>query len=75
MEFMLIAGVSMYSINGVVNEAQLSLKKFLDFDKESGIFYHRGLSREILRNKFKNNLIYSILEVWKNGFSIKKYFY
>ncbi|PFK42063.1 MBL fold metallo-hydrolase [Priestia megaterium] len=51
----LIAGDSMYSVNGVIEgihvptvldikEARLSLKKYLDLDIESVVCYHGGLS-------------------------------
>ncbi|MFJ7734927.1 MBL fold metallo-hydrolase [Lysinibacillus sp. NPDC097287] len=53
----LIAGDSMYSVNGIIEgihdptvldikEARLSLKKYLDLDIESVVCYHGGLSRE-----------------------------
>ena len=52
----LIAGDSMYSVNGIIGgihaptvldlkEARLSLKKYLDLDIESVVCYHGGLSK------------------------------
>ena len=52
----LIAGDSMYSVNGIIegvhiptvrdmNEARLSLKKYLELDIESVVCYHGGLSK------------------------------
>ena len=52
----LIAGDSMYSVNGIIEgihvptvldlkEARLSLKKYLDLDIESVVCYHGGLSK------------------------------
>ncbi|MGE7868845.1 MBL fold metallo-hydrolase [Bacillus paramycoides] len=61
----LIAGDSMYSVNGVlggvhvqttldIKEAQQSLKKYLDLDIESVVCYHGGLSRGELMSKSKD---------------------
>jgi len=52
----LIAGDSMYSVDGVIEgihiptvldlkEARLSLKKYLDLDIESVVCYHGGLTK------------------------------
>lgn len=61
----LIAGDSMYSVNGIlggihapttldVKEAHQSLKKYLDLDIESVVCYHGGLSKGKLMSKFKD---------------------
>lgn len=60
----LIAGDSMYSVNGVIegihiptvldlHEAQLSIKKYLDFDIESVICYHGGLSKGNIKEQIQ----------------------
>ena len=61
----LIAGDSMYSVNGIIGgihaptvldieEARLSLKKYLDLDIESVVCYHGGLSKENINDQIKN---------------------
>jgi len=60
----LIAGDSMYSVNGIiggihvptaldVNEARHSLKKYLELDIESVICYHGGLSKENIKEQIQ----------------------
>ncbi|MEK4485645.1 MBL fold metallo-hydrolase [Psychrobacillus sp. FSL H8-0484] len=60
----LIAGDSMYSVNGIIGgihaptvldikEARLSLKKYLDLDIESVVCYHGGLSKENINDQIK----------------------
>lgn len=61
----LIAGDSMYSVNGIIvgihaptaldiNEARHSLKKYLELDIESVICYHGGLSKENINEQIQN---------------------
>ncbi|KOS61622.1 MBL fold metallo-hydrolase [Lysinibacillus agricola] len=65
----LIAGDSMYSVNGIIEgihvptvldikEAQLSLKKYLDLDIESVICYHGGLSKENINEQLQEVISY-----------------
>ncbi|MGE7921204.1 MBL fold metallo-hydrolase [Viridibacillus sp. NPDC093762] len=60
----LIAGDSMYSVNGIIRgihaptvldikEARLSLKKYLDLDIESVVCYHGGLSKVNLNDQIQ----------------------
>lgn len=61
----LIAGDSMYSVNGKlggihapttlnIKEAQQSLKKYLNLDIESVVCYHGGLSKENIKIQLQN---------------------
>ncbi|WP_195576651.1 MBL fold metallo-hydrolase [Paenibacillus sp. 1001270B_150601_E10] len=61
----LVAGDSMYSVNGLlggihepttlnVEEARLSLKKYLELNLESVICYHGGLSRGSIHEQIRN---------------------
>lgn len=65
----LIAGDSMYSVNGVIEgihvptvldlkEAQLSLKKYLDLDIESVVCYHGGLSKVNINDQLQKIISY-----------------
>ncbi|MCR8655935.1 MBL fold metallo-hydrolase [Paenibacillus endoradicis] len=60
----LIAGDSMYSVNGIlggihepttpdIEEARLSLKKYLDLDIESVICYHGGISKGKINDQIR----------------------
>lgn len=60
----LIAGDSMYSVNGIIEgiheptvldikEARRSLKKYLDLDIESVVCYHGGLSKENINDQIQ----------------------
>ncbi|MBG9453268.1 hydrolase [Lysinibacillus sphaericus] len=60
----LIAGESMYSVNGIIggihaptaldiNEARNSLKKYLEFDIDSVICYHGGLSKDKINEQIQ----------------------
>lgn len=61
----LVAGDSMYSVNGMlggihapttinIKEAQQSLKKYLNLDIESVVCYHGGLSKENINVQLQN---------------------
>ncbi|HDR3657830.1 TPA: MBL fold metallo-hydrolase [Bacillus cereus] len=61
----LVAGDSMYSVNGMlggihapttinIKEAQQSLKKYLNLDIESVVCYHRGLSKGNIKIQLQN---------------------
>ncbi|MEK8127231.1 MBL fold metallo-hydrolase [Paenibacillus filicis] len=63
----LIAGDSMYSVNGTlggihepttpdIEEARLSLKKYLDHDLESVICYHGGLSKGNIHDQIRRKI-------------------
>lgn len=65
----LIAGDSMYSVNGIIEgihvptvldlkEAQLSLKKYLDLDIESVVCYHGGLSMININDQIQKVISY-----------------
>ena len=65
----LIAGDSMYSVNGIIGgihaptvldikEARLSLKKYLDLDIESVICYHGGLSKVNINDQIQKVISY-----------------
>lgn len=65
----LIAGDSMYSVNGIIEgihvptvldlkEAQLSLKKYLDLDIESVVCYHGGLSMININDQIQKVILY-----------------
>lgn len=65
----LIAGDSMYSVNGIIEgihdptvldmkEARLSLKKYLDLDIESVICYHGGLSNVNINDQIQKVISY-----------------
>ncbi|WP_054768507.1 MBL fold metallo-hydrolase [Lysinibacillus parviboronicapiens] len=60
----LIAGDSMYSVDGIIagihvptvlniNEAQLSLKKYLELDIESVVCYHGGLTKGNIKEQIQ----------------------
>jgi glyoxylase-like metal-dependent hydrolase (beta-lactamase superfamily II) len=63
----LVAGDSMYSVNGKlegihvpttldIKVAQQSLKKYLNLDIDSVVCYHGGLSKENINEQIQNNL-------------------
>ena len=65
----LIAGDSMYSVNGIIGgihaptvldlkEARLSLKKYLDLDIESVVCYHGGLSKVNINDQIQKVISY-----------------
>ena len=65
----LIAGDSMYSVNGIIGgihapttldikAAQLSLKKYLDLDIESVVCYHGGLSKVNINDQIQKVISY-----------------
>lgn len=65
----LIAGDSMYSVDGVmggihvptvldIKEARLSLKKYLDLDIESVVCYHGGLTKENINEQIQKGISY-----------------
>ncbi|KAB2334425.1 MBL fold metallo-hydrolase [Cytobacillus depressus] len=65
----LIAGDSMYSVNGIIEgihaptvldlkEARLSLKKYLDIDIESVVCYHGGLSKVNINDQIQKVISY-----------------
>jgi glyoxylase-like metal-dependent hydrolase (beta-lactamase superfamily II) len=65
----LIAGDSMYSVNGIIGgihaptvldlkEARLSLKKYLDLDVESVVCYHGGLSKLNINDQIQKVISY-----------------
>ena len=64
----LIAGDSMYSVDGIIagihvptvlniNEAQLSLKKYLELDIESVVCYHGGLTKGNIKEQIQKVLL------------------
>lgn len=65
----LIAGDSMYSVDGVIRgihlptvldlkEARLSLKKYLDLDIETVVCYHGGLTTDNINNQIQKVSLY-----------------